>query len=123
MDLNLVFFLELINGELFMTNIFQNIIFGTRSNDGVTQEHPSLYDALEAFMADDGYRIDFNLPDGRVLYIHRAEYGEDIPEEKINHPAWKNYFQAVAKVMLYDPNKTTEDSILEDSVNVIPLFQ
>lgn len=90
-----------------MSNLFQNITFGTRSDDGVTQEYPSLNDALEAFMADDGYRLDFSFPDGRVLYIHRAPYGEDIPEEKINHPAWKNYSQALAKVMLYDPNSDT----------------
>ena len=99
-----------------MNNMFQNIIFGTRSNDGVTQEHPSLTGALEAFIAEDGYRIDFIFPDGRVLYIHRAEYGEDIPEEKINHPAWKQYFQAIAKIMLYDPNKTTEDLDLNNIV-------
>ncbi len=97
-----------------MTNLFQNITFGTRSDDGVTQEHPSLNDALEAFMAEDGYRLDFLFPDGRVLYIHRAPYGEDIPEEKINHPAWTNYHQALAKVMLYDPNlNTIPDNVIK----------
>jgi hypothetical protein len=101
-----------------MTNLFQNITFGTRSNDGVTQEYPSLNDALEAFMAEDGYRIDFLFPDGRVLYIYRNEYGEDIPEEKFNHPAWKNYLQAVSRVMLYDPTEQKQNVN-----NVVPLFQ
>jgi hypothetical protein len=102
-----------------MTNLFNNIIFATRSNDGVVMEHPSLNDALEAFMADDGYRLDFLFPEGKVLFIHRAEYNEDIPEEKINHPAYKNYYQANAKVMLYDPHKTSD---LNTNTNVIPLF-
>lgn len=91
-----------------MTNLFQTIVFGTRSNDGVVQEHPSLNDALETFIAEDGYRLDFLFPDGRILYIHRAEYGEDISEEKTNHPAYKDYYQAVAKVLLYDPHKTPD---------------
>lgn len=79
------------------------IIFGTRSLEGVTLEHKTLEESLEAFMADDGYRIDFSLPDKRVLFIYRSEYGEDIPEEKLDHPAWRNYKQAVSKVLLYDP--------------------
>lgn len=80
-----------------------NIAFGTRSLEGITLEHKTLEESLEAFMADDGYRIDFNLSDGRILYIHRAEYGDGIPEEKLDHPAWRNYKQAVSKVLLYDP--------------------
>jgi hypothetical protein len=78
-------------------------LFGTRSLEGVTLEHKTLEESLEAFMSDDGYRIDFILPDGRILYIHRAEYGDGIPEEKLNHPAWRNYKQSVSKVLLYDP--------------------
>ena len=80
-----------------------SIALGTRSLEGVTLEHKTLEESLEAFMSDDGYRIDFTLSDGRVLFIHRAEYGEDIPEEKLNHPAWRNYKQAVSKILLYDP--------------------
>jgi hypothetical protein len=80
-----------------------SIALGTRSLEGVTLEHKTLEESLEAFMSDDGYRIDFTLSDGRVLFIHRAEYGEDIPEEKLNHPAWRNYKQSVSKVLLYDP--------------------
>lgn len=94
-----------------MNNLFNNIVFATRSNDGIVQEHPSLYDALEAFTADDGYRLDFLFPDGRVLYIHRAPYGEDIPEEKMIHPAWDHYKEAVAKVLLYNPSLSLLDSI------------
>ena len=82
-----------------MTNLFQNIIFGTRSNDGIVIEHSSL---------NDGYRIDFIFPDKRILFIYRAEYNEDIPEEKVNHPAYANYFQSVAKVLLYDPDKSLQ---------------
>lgn len=79
------------------------IIFGTRSLEGVTLEHKTLEESLEAFMAVDGYRIDFNLPDGRVLFIHRSEYGDDIPQQKLDHPAWRNYKQAISKVLVYDP--------------------
>ena len=99
-----------------MNNIFQNIVFATRSNDGVITEHPSLNNALEAFIAEDGYRLDFLFPDGKVLYIHRSEYGEDVPQEKINHPAWKDYHIALAKVMLYDPNKTQNTKDLNNVV-------
>jgi hypothetical protein len=78
-------------------------VFGTRSLEGVTLEHKTLEESLEAFMASDGYRIDFNLSDGRVLFIHRAEYGDDISQEKLDHPAWRDYKQAVSKVLVYDP--------------------
>ena len=35
-----------------------------------------------------------------------------IPEEKINHPAFKNYSQALAKVLMYNPKST-------DTTNVV----
>lgn len=102
-----------------MTNLFQNIIFATRSDDGVVQEHPSLNDALETFVAEGGYRLDFLFPDGRVLYIHRAEYGEDINLPFNDHPTFRNYSIANAKIMSYDPRTKDQDVM----ANVVPLFK
>lgn len=91
-----------------MTNLFQTIVFATRSNDGLVLQHSSLNDALESFMFDDGYRLDFCFPDGKILHIYRGQYGEDIPQDKLNHPAYKNYLQAIAQVLLYDPNNSLQ---------------
>lgn len=98
-----------------MNNIFNNIIFGTRSNDGYVQQHSSLNDALESFIAQDGYRLDFLFPDGKVLYIHRSDYDEDTTDDKLNHPAYKNYSLALAKVLLYTPSSTN------DLAEIIPI--
>lgn len=102
-----------------MNNIFQAIVFATRSNDGVVQEHPSLNDALESFMSEDGYRIDFIFPDGRVLYIHRSEYGEDVDSPFTDHPVFSGYNIANAKVLMYNPNAKPQDV----TSNVVPLFK
>jgi len=80
------------------------ITYSTRSNDGLTADHLNIEHALESFISDSGYRLDFHFEDGRILYVHRGEYGDEIPEEKINHPVFNNYSQALAKVLLYDPN-------------------
>lgn len=102
-----------------MTNLFQTIVFATRSNDGVVQEHPSLNDALEAFMAEDGYRLDFLFPNGKALYIHRGEYEKDENNPLIHHLSFSQYDVANAKVMIYDPatkkHQTTD--------NVVSLFK
>lgn len=102
-----------------MTNVFQNIVFGTRTNDGYVQEHPSLNDALEAFMSQDGYRIDFLFPDGRVLYIHRSEYGEDVDSPFNDHPVFNGYNIANAKVLMFDPQTKPQPS----TTNVVQLFR
>lgn len=102
-----------------MTNLFQTIVFATRSNDGVVQEHPSLNDALESFMSEDGYRLDFLFPDGRTLYIHRAEYGEDVDSSHINNIVSDLYKIANGKIMIYDP--TTK--IHQTTDNVVSLFK
>jgi len=94
------------------------LYFSTRSVDGITQEYTSIDKALENFLSSDGYRLDFNFPDGRVLFVHRGEYGDDIPEEKLNHPAYKNFKQAVSKVLYYLPDGIPED---KDNSNVIHL--
>ena len=52
------------------------IAYSTRSNDGQTSDHSDIQSALEDFISDSGYRLDFNFEDGRVLYIHRSEYGD-----------------------------------------------
>jgi hypothetical protein len=85
------------------------ITYSTRSNDGETADHLNIQNALESFISDSGYRLDFHFEDGRVLYIHRAEYGDEIPDD---HPAFKGYFQALAKVLLYTPNSTDTDNVV-----------
>jgi hypothetical protein len=102
-----------------MTNIFQTIVFATRSNDGVVQEHPSLNDALESFISQDGYRLDFLFPDGRILYIHRGEYGEDVDSPFNDHPVFNGYNIANAKVLMFDPQTIPQPS----TTNVVPLFR
>jgi hypothetical protein len=93
------------------------IEYATRSNDGVISQHPSLEQALEFFLADDGYRLDFIFPDGRVMYIHRAEYGDGIDEESgFDHPTFANYSIALAKVLYYHPNTKTRDNDSDDNV-------
>lgn len=88
------------------------ITYSTRSNDGQTADYSNIENALEAFISNSGYRLDFHFKDGRILYIHRAEYGDGIPEEKLDHPAYKNYFQALAKVLMYTPNSNNTDNVI-----------
>lgn len=88
------------------------ITYSTRSNDGQTANYSNIEHALEAFISDSGYRLDFHFEDGRILYIHRAEYGDGIPQEKLNHPAYKNYFQTLATVLMYTPNSTNTDNVV-----------
>ena len=86
------------------------IQYATRSNDGLTQEHPSLEQALEFFTAPDGYRIDFIYPDGKVLHIHRAEYGDDIDSPYSDHPTFSNYHIANAKILFYNPTTKPQEN-------------
>ena len=85
------------------------ITYSTRSNDGQTADHFNIQNALEAFISDSGYRLDFHFQDGRVLYIHRGEYGDEIPD---HHPAFKNYSEALAKVLLYTPSFNNTDNVI-----------
>ena len=63
----------------------------TRSNDGQVHDHfESIESALQYFLSDDGYRLDFLFPDGRSLYIHRAEFDED---EKVGFDIVKRALQ------------------------------
>lgn len=83
--------------------------FSTRSNDGQVHDHfHDLETALDYFISEGGYRLDFHFSDGKVLHIHRGEYGEDLPEQRWNHPAFDYYSQANAKVLFYDPQKTKD---------------
>lgn len=102
-----------------MNNVFQTILFSTRSNDGVVEEHSSLNNALETFINEDGYRLDFHFPDGRVLYIYRGDYGDDIESPYSDHPTFSLYDIAKSKVMFYDPNKvlTTTDNVVHVNFN------
>jgi len=93
--------------------------FSTRSSDGCCIDHSeNIEQALSYFLAEDGYRLDFHFSDGRVLYIHRAEYGDDIPEEKINHPAWSKYLLATAGVMYYNPSMNIEPAKTDNVISV-----
>jgi hypothetical protein len=93
------------------SNLLMSITFFTRSNDGQVHDHfEDLSSALEYFISESGYRIDFCMPDGQILFIHRGQYGEDIPKEKLEHPAWKQYSQAVSKILLYNPSQVNDAS-------------
>lgn len=95
--------------------------FHTRDNNGQVHDHfTDLEEALSYFLSPDGYRLDFSFPDGSVLYIHRAEFGENIPEEKANHPSWSNYLLANAGVMYHNPHLSSED--IKNKNNVVQLF-
>jgi hypothetical protein len=89
------------------------IAYSTRSNDGQTSDHSDIQSALEDFISDSGYRLDFNFEDGRVLYIHRSEYGDEISKENINHPSFKNYSQALAKVLMYHPKSDDTNNVVQ----------
>lgn len=89
------------------------ITYSTRSNEGQTSDHSNIESALEYFISDSGYRLDFNFEDGRVLYIHRSEYEDQISEEKINHPSFKNYSQALAKVLMYCPKSDDTKNVVQ----------
>jgi hypothetical protein len=58
---------------------------------------------LQYFLSDDGYRLDFLFPDGRSLYIHRAEFDED---EKVGP-----YHVAASKVLYFDATQNHDNVI------------
>ena len=81
-----------------------SITFFTRSNDGQVHDHfESIESALQYFLSDDGYRLDFLFPDGRSLYIHRAEFDED---EKVGP-----YHVAASKVLYFDATQNHDNVI------------
>lgn len=60
----------------------------TRSDGGVIKEHLNIESAMEHFVSDDGYRIDFIFPDGRSVYIRRDyEWSAHV---EYNNPYEKN---------------------------------
>jgi hypothetical protein len=76
----------------------------TRSNDGQVHDHfESIESALEYFLSDDGYRLDFLFSDGRSLYIHRAEFDQD---EKLG-----SYDVALSKVLYYNAKQNDNNVI------------
>jgi hypothetical protein len=76
----------------------------TRSNDGQVHDHfESIESALQYFLSDDGYRLDFLFPDGRTLYIHRAEFDQD---EKLGP-----YHVAASKVLYFDATQNHDNVI------------
>jgi hypothetical protein len=95
-----------------------SIIYTTRSNEGQIHDHfNNVESALEYFISDSGYRLDFHFPDGRILYIHRGEYNDDIPETKVDHPVFKNHSQALAKVLMYNPDTVVSDNVIHLDFN------
>ena len=76
----------------------------TRSNDGQVHDHfDSIESALEYFLSDDGYRLDFLFSDGRTLYIHRAEFDQD---QKLG-----SYDVALSKVLYYNAKQSDNNVI------------
>jgi hypothetical protein len=76
----------------------------TRSNDGQVHDHfESIESALDYFLSDDGYRLDFLFSDGRSLYIHRAEFDQD---EKLG-----SYNVALSKVLYYNAKENDNNVI------------
>lgn len=85
--------------------LMTNITYYTRSNDGQIHDHfENISSALEYFTSDTGYRLDFIFPDGRVLFIYRSDYWEDVSTKDIKTFSESNYSLAKAKIMLYNPN-------------------
>lgn len=91
------------------------ITFYTRSNDGQVHDHfEDLSSALEYFISDTGYRIDFIFPDGRILFIHRSEYWDEISDKDIKTFSETNYSLALAKVMLFNSNpQSNNDNVIK----------
>jgi hypothetical protein len=92
-----------------MTNLVQTILFSTRSNDGIVNEYSSLNDALESFIADDGYRIDFHFIDGRSLSIYRSEYNEDFDDKTVKLYSQSNVLPAKSQVMYFNAHNNNDE--------------
>ena len=93
------------------------IQFSTRNNEGIVAQHPSLHEALEAFVQQDGYRLDFYFPDKRILHIYRDEFQDPtVNGSKSLHPAFANYFESLSKVLYYNPDASFAST---DNSNVI----
>ena len=80
-----------------------NTIYYTRNNEGVIHDHfESIESALEYFLADDGYRLDIQLPNHSIVYIYRDSFDEK------SGP----YNVAVSKVLYYNNNQV-EDNVIK----------
>jgi hypothetical protein len=87
------------------------IKFSTRSNEGIFTDHSSLQDALQSFLQDTGYRLDFYFSDESVLHIYRDEFFDSsVKEGKFTHPAFSNYVESVSKILYYHPEKSIDNS-------------
>ena len=55
----------------------------------------------------------------RNLNLQKAKFIDDISQEKLDHPAWKHYLQAVSKVLLYNPSQVinTDDNVVHVDFN------
>lgn len=95
-----------------MNNLNTKIIFATRDQDGLVQQYDDIISAMNNFLSDDGYRLDFIMEDGRILHIHRSEFDLKVNDNLfgVNHPALQNYFKADAKIVLLDKNKRDNDA-------------
>ena len=81
-----------------------NIYYTTRSNEGLIHDHfDNIQSALEYFLSEEGYRLDFNFSDGRIIHIHRAEFDDN---EKVGP-----YHTALAKVLYFDATQNHDNVI------------
>lgn len=80
-----------------------NTIYYTRNNEGVIHDHfESIQSALEYFLADDGYRLDIQLPNHDIVYIHRDSFDQKSGPYKV----------ATSKVLHYN-NSQMEDNVIK----------
>jgi hypothetical protein len=89
--------------------IFMNIFFTTRSNDGVYTEHTSVEPALEQFVSSEGYRLDFHFKDGRSLSVYRSEYNEDFDDKTIKLYSQSNVLPAKSQVMYFNLQNNNDE--------------
>jgi hypothetical protein len=79
-----------------------NITYYTRSNEGVIHDHfESIESALEYFLKEDGYRLDFQFSDGRTLHFYRSEFDEKTGP----------YHVAQSKVLYFDATQNQDNVI------------
>lgn len=86
------------------------MFFATRNNDGITAEHKTLEEAIEAFLADDGYRLDLIVENGVSLFVHR----DDLEQREFAGIVAPGFYMADAKVLVQ--NRLQSEQAKTDNV-------
>lgn len=86
------------------------MIFATRNNEGVISKHKTVEQAIQAFLSEEGYRLDFLLDDESVLHVFRDEFQED-------EGPLPGYSKADSKLVAFIPTKKV-DSIVDNVISV-----